>query len=77
MNGGQVKSWTDLAQIDLGNESERDSIALSFVPQRDGNECALDPSAPTFDNLDSPSEGSSSEDEETLRIYFSKGPNYF
>ncbi|KAK9970280.1 hypothetical protein ABG768_026235 [Culter alburnus] len=78
-NGSQVRnvptrSWTDLTPNDLEDESERGSVALSFVPHRDENEDALDPSAPVIENPESPSE-ESSEEEESLRIYFGKGTN--
>lgn len=78
--GGEVRSiptrgWDELDETDVGEGSERGSVAPSFVPRREENRNALDYSAPQPEVPESPDDESESEDEEPLKTYFGKGRN--
>ncbi len=70
-----TKSWSSFEEFDMGEGSERGSIAPSFTPQRVVGECALDPSAPPLFNPESPEDEFALENEELYRAYFGRGTN--
>ncbi len=52
-SGGEIKnipakSWSSFEEFEMGEGSERGSLAPSFTPQRGGGKWALDPSAPSL-----------------------------
>ncbi|KAF4106207.1 hypothetical protein G5714_012197 [Onychostoma macrolepis] len=59
---------------DPGEASERESIAPSFTPRREG-EVRLDPSAPPQNNPESPNDEFEPIGEEPYRVYFARGKN--
>ncbi|KAF4103730.1 hypothetical protein G5714_014717 [Onychostoma macrolepis] len=78
-SGGEIKnipirSWTSLDEDDPGEASERESIAPSFTPRREG-EVRLDPSAPPQNNPESPNDEFELTGEEPYRVYFARGKN--
>ncbi len=77
-SGGEIKniptrSWDSLDYDEADAGSER--VALSFAPREEGNESALDPSAPPPYNPESPSVEFDSRSEEPYRVYFARGTN--
>lgn len=73
IKGIPTRGWASLTVDDPEEGSERGSMAPSFILLREGNESALDPSAPTadFDTLESPRDDFLSKDEVPVRIYIS------
>lgn len=49
IKGIPIRSWSTLAEVDPGQESERGSIAPSLIPRREGDKCALHPNAPPLE----------------------------
>ncbi len=81
-SGGEIRniptrSWDALDEMDTGEGSERGSIAPSFTPRREGGESegAVDPTAPTPYNPESPDDEFITGNEELYRVYFAKGKN--
>ncbi len=70
-----TRSWSSFEEFDMGEGSERGSIAPSFTLQRGVGECALDPSAPPLFNLESPEDEFALGNEELYRAYFGRGTN--
>ncbi len=67
--------WSSLEEFDMGEVSERRSLAPSFTPHIEGGECALGPSAPPPLNPESPDDEFSLDGEEPYRAYFGRGTN--
>ncbi len=79
-SGGEIKnipmrSWDSLDYDETDAGSERGAVAPSFAPCEEGNESALDPSAPPPYNPESPSVEFDSRSEEPYRVYFARGMN--